>query len=115
MRTLVHVTHEAVQKIGGIGAVLQGVFTSRNYNEAFERTILLGPLFTTEGAAEDRLGSAGEVIYSSLDGLDKQHVSLRTGSAQSGHQHVLHGWFDAKGRVVRPVDLEMVPQCSAEL
>jgi hypothetical protein len=73
MRTLVHVTHEAVQKIGGIGAVLQGVFTSRNYNEAFERTILLGPLFTTEGAAEDRLGSAGEVLYSSLDGLDKQN------------------------------------------
>lgn len=73
MKTLVHVTHEAVQKIGGIGAVLQGVFTSRNYNKAFERTIVLGPLFTTEGAAEDRLGSSGEVLYSSVDGLDKQN------------------------------------------
>lgn len=73
MKTLVHVTHEAVQKIGGIGAVLQGVFTSTGYSEAVERTLLLGPLFTTEGAAEDRLGSAGEVLYSSVDGLDKQN------------------------------------------
>jgi hypothetical protein len=73
MKTLVHVTHEAVQKIGGIGAVLQGVLTSRHYNDAVERTILLGPLFTTEGGAEDRLGPTGEVLYSSIDGLDKQN------------------------------------------
>ena len=74
MKTLVHVTHEAVQKIGGIGAVLQGVLTSRSYIDAVERTILLGPLFTTEGGAEDRLGPTGEVLYSSVDGLDKQNL-----------------------------------------
>lgn len=69
MRTLAHVTHEAVQKVGGIGAVLQGLFTSRNYIDAVDRTILIGPLFTTEGPADLRLGRDGEVLYSSVDGL----------------------------------------------
>jgi len=68
MRTLVHVTHEAVQKVGGIGAVLHGLLTSRAYNNAVERTILIGPLFTTEGGPETRLGPTGQVLYSSLDG-----------------------------------------------
>ena len=31
MQTVVHVTHEAIQKIGGIGAVLQGLLTSQVY------------------------------------------------------------------------------------
>ncbi len=31
MQTVVHVTHEAIQKIGGIGAVLQGLLTSKVY------------------------------------------------------------------------------------
>ena len=31
MKTVVHVTHEAVQKIGGIGAVLHGLITSKVY------------------------------------------------------------------------------------
>jgi hypothetical protein len=69
MRTLAHVTHEAVQKIGGIGAVLQGLFTSEAYIDAVPRTIVVGPLFTTEGPPELRLGQAGEVLYSSLDGI----------------------------------------------
>ncbi len=69
MRTLAHVTHEAVQKVGGIGAVLQGLFTSRHYIESVDRTVLIGPLFTTEGPAELRLGRQGEVLYSSIDGI----------------------------------------------
>jgi len=43
MHTLIHVTHEAVQKVGGIGAVLQGFFTSKAYNASIERSILVGP------------------------------------------------------------------------
>ena len=50
-----------------------------------------------------------------LGSVVQQYVSLRAGQAQSGHQHVLYGQFDAEGRIVRPVDLEMAPQCSAEL
>ena len=44
MTAIVHVTHEAVQKVGGIGAVLQGLITSSVYAGAIDRTILLGPL-----------------------------------------------------------------------
>jgi hypothetical protein len=67
--TVAHITHEAVGKIGGIGAVLQGFFTCNSYLEAVDRSILVGPLFTTEGSAPDRLGENGEVLYSSIDGL----------------------------------------------
>jgi hypothetical protein len=66
---LVHVTHEAASKVGGIGAVLEGLFTCRSYLDAVERSIVIGPLFTTEGSVLDRLGPDGEVCYSSLDGL----------------------------------------------
>ncbi len=67
--TLVHVTHEAKTKVGGIGAVLHGFFTSPSYLNAVERSILVGPLFSTEGSPLDRLGEDGEVLYSSIDGL----------------------------------------------
>ena len=43
MSTIVHVTHEAVQKVGGIGAVLQGFFTAKAYQGAVRRSILFGP------------------------------------------------------------------------
>jgi hypothetical protein len=66
---LVHVTHEAAAKVGGIGAVLSGLFTCRSYLEAVERSIVIGPLFTSEGSVLDRLGEGGEVLYSTLDGL----------------------------------------------
>ena len=47
--TVVHVTHEATGKIGGIGAVLDGMFTSKAYDQAVGRTILVSPLFSSEG------------------------------------------------------------------
>ncbi len=65
----VHVTHEAAGKIGGIGAVLHGLFTCPSYLDAIGRSILVSPLFTTEGPVETRLGEDGEVLYSSVDGL----------------------------------------------
>jgi len=42
MATLIHVTHEAREKMGGIGAVLEGLLTARAYQEAADRTILIG-------------------------------------------------------------------------
>ena len=42
MVTLVHVTHEAREKMGGIGAVLEGLLTSRAYQQTVGRTLLLG-------------------------------------------------------------------------
>ncbi|MBL7107429.1 MAG: hypothetical protein ISS77_07470 [Phycisphaerae bacterium] len=67
--TLVHVTHEAVCKVGGIGAVLQGFFTSQPYLDAVGRSILVGPIFDLNQAGSQRLGDEGEVFYSSLDGI----------------------------------------------
>ena len=66
---VVHVTHEAVGKIGGIGTVLQGFFTCKSYLDEVDRSILVGPLFSTDGPASQRLGENGEVLYSSIDGL----------------------------------------------
>ena len=68
MKTVVHVTHEAVNKIGGIGAVLHGLITSKVYRGDVKRDILLGPLFTTDGPAEGRL-HGGKVLYSGVDGI----------------------------------------------
>ena len=45
---VVHVTHEAVEKIGGIGAVIAGLMTADAYQEKVSRTILLGPLLSTD-------------------------------------------------------------------
>lgn len=74
--TIVHVTHETIGKIGGIGAVLQGLFTCKSYLDAVNRSIIVGPLFATEGSALDRLGEDGEVLYSSIDGLiDPRYAS----------------------------------------
>lgn len=67
--TAVHVTHEAIGKIGGIGAVLEGLFTSRAYLNAVGRSILISPLFSIEGDVSSRLGPGGEVLYSSIDGM----------------------------------------------
>ncbi|HUU17584.1 MAG TPA: hypothetical protein VMW72_10580 [Sedimentisphaerales bacterium] len=67
--TAVHVTHETVGKVGGIGAVLQGFFTCKSYLDAINRSILVGPLFTTEGSVSERLGENSEVLYSSIDGF----------------------------------------------
>ncbi|MBW8035510.1 MAG: hypothetical protein FVQ79_07735 [Planctomycetes bacterium] len=67
--TAVHITHEAIGKIGGIGAVLEGLFTSRNYLDEIGRTLLISPLFTIDGDVTSRLGDDGEVLYSSIDGL----------------------------------------------
>jgi hypothetical protein len=75
MRTVAHVTHEAVYKAGGIGSVLEGLLTSEPYRSAELRTILIGPLFPG-GDADTRLGDTGEVVYSSLDGIARQqHVA----------------------------------------
>ncbi len=74
--TVVHVTHEAIAKIGGIGAVLKGLFTSHAYNEGVDRNILISPLFNTDGCISERLGDNSEVLYSSLDGkVDTNYVT----------------------------------------
>lgn len=67
MFNAVHVTHEAVHKVGGIGTVLEGLINSRPYRDAVGRTVLVCPLFHPDSA--QRLGPGGIIEYSSLDGL----------------------------------------------
>lgn len=69
---VVHVTHEAVETIGGIGAVIAGLMNCDAYEQKVSRTILLGPLLSTDSSAENRLGDGGQVIYSSLDEICPQ-------------------------------------------
>ena len=61
---VVHVTHEAIQKMGGIGAVLDGLLTTPSYNGAIERTFLVGPLFP--GAD---LRNLDTILYQSSEGI----------------------------------------------
>ena len=77
MQTVVHVTHEAIQKIGGIGAVLQGLLTSRVYLDQAPRNILVGPFWPADERGENRLGPLGEVLYSSLDSLYRSPLAER--------------------------------------
>ena len=70
MRIATHITHEAVQKIGGIGSVINGLCTSDKYRQFFDKTLLYGPLFNYAENVTSRLGKDGEVLYSSIDNLD---------------------------------------------
>src|SRR3954464_14290049 len=77
MQTAVHVTHEAIQKIGGIGAVLHGLLTSRVYLDQVHRNILVGPFWPSDERGEQRLGAQGEVLYSSLDQIFRTPLSAK--------------------------------------
>src|SRR5690606_29875296 len=92
MLNIVHVTHEAVVKIGGIGTVLEGLITSSGYGDAVGRTLLVCPLFSTEGNADSRLGPGGEVLYSSIDGRwgDPHHAAFGEIQAQF-HVEIVYG------------------------
>jgi hypothetical protein len=77
MQTVVHVTHEALHKIGGIGAVLHGLLTSPVYLAAAPRNILVGAMWPGEEIGEQRLGPQGEVLYSSLDSLYRSPLAAK--------------------------------------
>ena len=67
MATVVHVTHEAVHKVGGIGAVLQGLIAAPAYALWVERTLLVGPL--SDFDTPEPLGPDGEVLYDGWNGI----------------------------------------------
>jgi hypothetical protein len=69
---LVHATHEAGAKVGGIGAVLAGLLEDPTYNSSVGRSILVGPMYGWDPAFMSRLVSAGNgltVLYSALHGV----------------------------------------------
>jgi hypothetical protein len=69
---LVHATHEAGLKVGGIGAVLDGLLGARAYNQQIQRTVLVGPLNAGDSVEMERLTSPRNALlirYSSLHGI----------------------------------------------
>jgi len=82
---VVHVTHEAIQKMGGIGAVLEGLLTTHSYNEAIERTFLVGPLFS--GADLSELDS---VLYYAAEGISSDTLGTPQAKALSDIEKTYH-------------------------
>lgn len=68
---IVHATHEANYKVGGIGAVLDGLLSARSYLKNVRRSVLVGTFDSRDGLGMERLFSPRnglEVIYASLTG-----------------------------------------------
>lgn len=66
---VVHATHEAGLKLGGIGAVLDGLLSAPTYLEKVRRTILVGPMNTKDRTEMERLTAPRnklEMLYSSF-------------------------------------------------
>lgn len=70
MRIAVHITHESVRKIGGIGAVLSGVCNQQRYKKFYKKTVFYGPLFYLQSETASYLGKSGEILFSSHDFYD---------------------------------------------
>ncbi len=69
-------THEAVEQLGGIGTVLEGLMVSPVYQRHVKRSILVGPTqahITVD--PEARLGEHGQVLYSSIDQIDRADLA----------------------------------------
>jgi len=66
---VVHATHEAGLKVGGIGAVLDGLLGAESYNQQVQQTILIGPMNLSDSTEMERLTSARNgltIYYSSM-------------------------------------------------
>ncbi len=109
---VVHATHEAVEKIGGIGAVINGLVTTRTYNEKVSRTILVGPLLNNDTFGEARLGADAKVLYSSLDGIDTGDYAKTFRAIETSHDvGVIYGRktiTDVYGQVPAEVEILLV-------
>ncbi len=76
--TAAHVTHEAAEKIGGIGTVLEGILSSPIYQQHVERSILVGPFAEhVEIDPTERLGPDSTLLYSSMDDIDEMDLKGR--------------------------------------
>jgi hypothetical protein len=100
---VVHATHEAGIKVGGIGAVLDGMLSCGTYLLGVQRTILVGPMNTQDDVEMERLVSSGnrlEVRYSSYHGVDKldRQLSAALGKIEASYNvHILYGRRDFAG------------------
>jgi hypothetical protein len=100
---VVHATDEAGIKIGGPGAVLDGVLGTGSYLLGVQQTMLVGPMNTRDDAAMERLVSFRnklDVEYSSYHGLDKldSRLSAALGKIEASYKvRILYGRRDFGG------------------
>lgn len=88
---LVHVTHEAGVKVGGIGAVLDGLLGARAYAEAIARSIVVGPFNSRNPAEMERLfdpKNGLKLRYAAGLGIDTLDPPL------SAHFHAIEQTYD---------------------
>jgi hypothetical protein len=67
MKIAVHITHESVKKLGGIGAVINGICTTHVYKNLFNKTVIYGPLFQLPKDAISEIENGGKVFFTSYD------------------------------------------------
>jgi hypothetical protein len=82
---VVHATHEAGLKLGGIGAVLDGLLSARSYRSAVQRTIVAGPINTWNPVEMERLTAPSNrltIFYSSIHGIDNAPEAVSTALRQ---------------------------------
>lgn len=77
MKTAVHITHETIKKVGGIGAVLSGLCSADSYRGFFGRTVFYGPLFGESSKLFKDIGKDGDILFSSADSHDSGDYSSR--------------------------------------
>ncbi len=78
---VIHSTHEAGFKLGGIGAVLDGLLNAPSYLAQVERTLLIGPMNTNDRTEMERLFSSRnklKVRYFSSGEIVDCHPALAT-------------------------------------
>ncbi len=94
---VVHATHEAGLKLGGIGAVLEGLLGTRSYSKNVRRTILVGPMDTTDKTEMERLTAPHnrlEIHYSSFHRVNQINAALAADLAKIESDHnvnILYG------------------------
>lgn len=94
----VHATHEAGAKVGGIGSVLDGILSTKSYNEQVGRTVLVGPMFGWDPVQMEHLTdplNGVQIRYSSLHGIlydvgEEVQQALRT-VERTFHVGLLYG------------------------
>lgn len=75
IKLMVHATHEAGRKVGGIGAVLDGLLSAARYNQAVARTILVGVMNRYDALLVERLlwpHNGIEILYAPVFGFAGQ-------------------------------------------
>ena len=106
---VVHATHEAGVKVGGIGAVLDGLLSARAYIEQVARTILVGPMDVGNRIEMARLAASSikfEIDYSSWHHIDRlaARLSERLRAIERQYNvHILYGarrFGDARHEVI---------------